>query len=193
MSEVPPFIVGEFPTIDDNGPTDEPIIDGPSENASGDVRVCTVCGDSFMVPAGARGRKPTKCPVHRLRDTQPRSTRQTKLSSSLGQQLTSLGILVSTVDPICGQAVIAGVPNLVAELDVLAAANPKVRRFLQASAATGGWFGVIAAVVPIAVPIAVHHWPSKQTFQAFRPMQPPSPPNGIPHDGMSNAKSNLYG
>lgn len=151
------------------------------------IRVCAGEGCERTFPVNPTSqRKPRFCPEHRGGDASPRGMgrRTTRPSVELAIMLTSIGELVMIRDQVCGTAIVSGTPNLVEQLDKLAASDPRIRKYLTLTSRAGGWVGVAGAAAPILAPIIVHHMPKPKPRPVRLPNEGrgPSPgPNGAGH------------
>jgi hypothetical protein len=110
------------------------------------------------------------------RARKPRSTLAPRLESLLGM----VGIAVFAVNPIDGQAILTGAPELAAALDQLARENPAVKRVLEQLLATSAWGAVAMATAKILLPIAANHellpgMGARAEFETVPPTSPTSP------------------
>lgn len=98
-----------------------------------------------------RGEKPPKGEVPKVRSG--------ALVKPLRELYTSVGVVLTPFDPMCGQSVLENADACAKSLDALAQSNPAVRRALLALTSTSAWGGVLIAHLPLLLMVATHHGP----------------------------------
>jgi len=131
-----------------------------SKGAS-DLR-CTTCGVALTY--SGRGRKPSKCPEHRVsRSGSSKPTRSSgsvdlsAIQAGLDTMFTGVAMAVGMFEPTDGAIIAQGGPQLSSALVKVAENDPRVRKALERLMTGSAWGQVIAAAGAIVVPILAHH------------------------------------
>ena len=135
---------------------------GDPENDVEPLR-CTECGETLEY--SGRGRKPTKCDKHkgsasRSGSSAPRQTAWPKAStveSALRMYLGMLGAGVAFIDPFDGRCIAKGKDDVAKELVNVARSHKDFRKVLEAISTPGEYAPLMAALMPVLVPIMAHH------------------------------------
>lgn len=155
---------------------------------------CAECGDTFVHPAGKRGRKPANCPRHRAasraKDADKFSpTGVRKVNNNVKKQaeslITQLGLAAAFIQPYDGAVILSNAEELADYLSELAAKYPAVRRFIDNAGDAGLIIKGIAIGAGIAVPIMWNHSQAMQNRIPFFIVEkafkaPPMPEKFVP-------------
>lgn len=147
----------------------------PPENVAGDtpprdVPVCEECGEPITSWKG-KGRRPRFHPEHRPTKSSagPRGERvpqsgKTKaereadaLATSFLTSCKRLALIVGTVEPYDGFALMAGAPELSRQYGAILATHDTLRKKMQQTSGSGSILGFVLAAALIAAPILAHH------------------------------------
>lgn len=156
--------------------TDDDLAETPSENGTGtgdtpprDVPVCETCGEPITTYKG-KGRRPRYHPNCRPKSSagprgeRPLQSGKTKaereadaLATSFLTSCKRLALIVGTVEPYDGFALMAGAPELSRQWGAILATHDTLRKRMQQTSGSGSILGFVLAAALIAAPILAHH------------------------------------
>lgn len=124
----------------------------------------------------------------------PRSSGRKSLADPVAKVAASLGMALFMLDPFDGTILLGKADELGAEVDKLAASNPRIQRTLERAFAGGEMFGTLALVAGIVAPIAINHGllprgtPLDMTIpaEARRHLRPPKAERAAEQDAPAN-------
>lgn len=149
----------------------------PDHNANGDpIAVDNPPEESrpfTLIPGGRKGRRDKP---QRERDVPKK--RPGQLVKPLTELYTSMGAVVSAVDPVCGLTIVENAGKCAESLDALAQRNEAIRRALYAMMETSAWGGVMMAHLPLLAVLMVHHGP-RDVADRFAPIAAFTAPNAV--------------
>lgn len=155
---------------------------GVNIGVNGDIAPtrCVDCGNGFEIPAGQRGRKPTKCPECRSAKagTKSKSDEKTvnlvaeKLEKTVNTMAGTVAMMLVFVSPSDAQIVLKRTPALAKALGTWGSQNDRVKKVINKTADSTAALAVIGAALTLIIEILANHGvvpgPKKKP-QAARP------------------------
>jgi|SRR3954462_4416958 len=99
------------------------------------------------------------------------------IAAGMAEMYGQIGMFWGMFDPQCAAALTANAVEMGKSLEAVAKESPAVRDFLQKMVTTSAWGKVIAAHLPVAMAIAMHHVPAIQ--KRFNPGVPEHADTGM--------------